>query len=166
MISFWGFFCQQWIMCKLYLIASKWGCMLTTLSDDWLFQQNNLVNLIKTLASNLPKQIVEAINNSSRLLELFYFIYTCSFSKLVNLTRGVLVMEVWKHLHKLHADANDTGLILSLKKSSSICLSVCCPASKCYCFNERAKIWHLEWNSLICLMARAIVVIAWPRSSV
>lgn len=80
-------------MCKLYSIASKWGCMLTTLSDDCVFQQNP-TNLIKTLVSNPPKQIVEAINNSSRLLELFYFIYTCSFSKLVHLTGGVLVMEV------------------------------------------------------------------------
>lgn len=159
------FFCQQWIMCKLSSIASKWGCMLTTLSDDCVFQQNP-TNLIKTLASNPPKQIVEAINNSSWLLELFYCIYTCSFSKLVHLTRGVLVMEVWKHLHKLHADANDTGLIWSLKKKLKRLLSVCCPAWKCYCFNERAKSWHLEWNSLIFLMARAIVVIAWPRSSV
>lgn len=49
--------------------------MLTTLSDDCVFQQNP-TNLIKTLASNPPKQIIEAINNSSRLLELFYFIYT------------------------------------------------------------------------------------------
>lgn len=47
------------------------------------------------------------------------------------------------------------------KKAQAFVIHLSSPM-KVLLFWWKGKIWHLEWNSLIFLMARAIVVIAWP----
>lgn len=75
--------------------------------------------------------------------------------------RGVLLMEVWKHLHKLHVDANDTGLILSLKKSSSICYPFVVPHESVIVLMKGQNLtFGVEFINIF--NGTAIVVIAWP----
>lgn len=96
-----------------------------------VFFQQNPTNLIKTLASNPPKQIIEAINNSSRLLELFYFINTPDEGCISHGSlRTLAQIARRRQRHRTH---------FVIEKKLKHLLSVCCPAWKCYCFNERAK---------------------------
>lgn len=66
-------------------------------------------------------------------------------------------MEVWKHCQR-----HRTHFVIGKKKALAFVYPFVVPHESVIVLMKGQKIWHLEWNSLICLMARAIVVIAWP----